>query len=206
MITKILPLQDPSALAKAIDVLMAGGLVAFPTDTIYGIGAFVFNEQAVGKIYEVKGRGPEKAIPVLAGEMSQLERITAGMNQWEMRVAEHFWPGPLTLVLPRHPSIPNAVSSLPTIGVRIPDFLLTLDFLKLTGPLAVSSANIIGQGGASTAAGVMNQFENKIDLILDGGVTPGGMLSTVVDCSSGEPLILREGQISHKHLLQVLKG
>lgn len=204
--TKILPMSDPKSLAEALDVLSAGGLVAFPTDTIYGIAAMVFNEKAVGRIYDVRGRGTERAIPVLAGEMSQLGRIAAGMSQMDVRLAEKFWPGPLTLVLPRHPSIPNAVSSLPTIGVRIPDFALAQQFLQLTGPLAVASANMVGQAGASTAAGVLSQLDGRIDLLLDGGVTPGGVPSTVVDCSSGQPVILREGRISKQQLLEALAG
>ncbi len=204
--TRVLSISDPQALASALEVLTGGGLVAFPTDTVYGIGAMVLDEMAVSRIYDVKGRGTEKAIPVLAGDMGQIGRIAAGMSQMDVRLAEKFWPGPLTLVLPRHPNIPNAVSSLSTIGVRIPDFSPTQDLLKLTGPLAVTSANLIGQSGASTAAGVLTQLQGKIDLVLDGGVTPGGLPSTVVDCSSGKPVILREGRITKQQLLDALAG
>jgi L-threonylcarbamoyladenylate synthase len=121
------------------------------------------------------------------------------------KLAKHFWPGALTLVVLRHPSIPEAVTPLPTVGVRMPRFESTLDLLKLIGPLAVTSANISGQGSPSTAAGVLAQLGGRIPLILDGGVTPGGMPSTVVDCTKAQPVLLREGPISLEEILQALK-
>jgi len=204
METQFLSLRDPKALASAIDILTAGGLVAFPTDTVYGLGALAFDEQAVGQLYEVKERGMEKAIPVLIGDLSQLGLVAAGPNQMSQKLARHFWPGPLTLVVPRHPSIPEAVTPLATVGVRIPKFAATEQLLRLTGPLAVTSANISGQSSPSTAAGVKAQLDGRIALILDGGVTPGGMPSSVVDCSGEEPVILREGPISLADILEAL--
>ena len=204
MQTILMAINDPKALLMAIDVLTGGGLVAFPTDTVYGVGALAFNEDAVSRISEVKGRVVEKAIPILIGDMGQLGRVAAGVSIQCEKLAKRFWPGPLTIVLPRHPSIPDAVTPLPTVGVRIPNFLPTIDLLKLTGPLAVSSANLTGKNSSSTARGVQAQLDGKIPLILDGGVTPGGIPSTVVDCSQGRPVILREGPISLEQILNAL--
>jgi L-threonylcarbamoyladenylate synthase len=204
MQTLMLANNDPKAIAMAINLLTNGELVVFPTDTVYGLGALAFNEQAVSRISDVKGRVGEKAIPILIGDMKQLDSVASGFNSLCEKLAKRFWPGPLTIVLPRHPSIPDAVTPLPTIGVRIPNFVPTLELLKLTGPLAVSSANITGMGSSSTARGVQAQLDGKVQLILDGGVTPGGTPSTVVDCSQGRPVLLREGPISFEQILNAL--
>lgn len=205
METQILPINDPQALATALDILTGGGLVVFPTDTVYGLGALAFDEIAVGQLYDVKERGMDKAIPVLIGDFSHLERVSAGVNSMSEKLAKHFWPGALTIVVPRNPSIPDAVTQLPTVGVRMPKFGPTQELLRLTGPLAVTSANISGKGSPSTAPGVDAQLGGRVPLILDGGVTPGGMPSTVVDCTGGKPVILREGPISLEEILQALK-
>jgi L-threonylcarbamoyladenylate synthase len=204
METQILSMDEPEALATAIDILTSGGLVAFPTDTVYGLAALAFDENAVSRLYEVKERGMDKAIPLLIGDFSHLERVSAGVNPASKKLAKHFWPGPLTLVLPRHPSIPEAVTSLTTVGVRMPNFGPTQELLRLTGPLAVTSANISGVGSPSTAPGVQAQLGGRIPLILDGGVTPGGMPSTIVDCTRGQPIIMREGPISLDQILDAL--
>jgi L-threonylcarbamoyladenylate synthase len=203
MQAEVLPISDPRSLARALEVLTAGGLVALPTDTVYGLGALAYDANAVSSIYMVKGRGLEKAIPVLIGEFEHIERVASGVSTMVMRLADQFWPGPLTLVVPRHPSIPDAVSPLPTVGVRMPDMDTTRELLRLTGPLAVTSANVSGEGSPSTAMGVEVQLGDKIPLILDGGATPGGIPSTVVDCTGPHPKVLREGPIS---LNQILDG
>lgn len=204
MSTQILSIQDADGLASAIELLASGGVVAFPTDTVYGLGAMAFDQNAVGMLYEVKERRMEKAIPLLIGDFSHLERVAGIVTPMAEKLARRFWPGALTIVLPRHPSIPDAVTPLPTVGVRIPDYAPVQKLLRLTGPLAVTSANISGQGSPSTAPGVEMQLGGRIPLILDGGVTPGGTPSTVVDCTKGQPVILREGPISLEEILQAL--
>jgi L-threonylcarbamoyladenylate synthase len=205
MQTLILPITDSNSLAHALDVLTGGGLVAFPTDTVYGLGALAFDANAVSKIYIAKGRGQEKAIPILISDIDQIHRVAAGVNRIALALGKKFWPGPLTIVVPRHSSIPDVVSPLPTVGVRIPNLNVSRELLRLTGPLAVTSANASGQTSPSTAKGVHNQLEGKIPLILDGGVTPGGIPSTVVDCTGEEPAILREGPISLEDILSALE-
>jgi tRNA threonylcarbamoyl adenosine modification protein (Sua5/YciO/YrdC/YwlC family) len=204
MQTILMPINDPKALLLAVEVLTSGGCVVFPTDTVYGLGAMAFNEDAVSRLSEVKGRMVEKAIPILIGDMSQLDNVASGIDEQCKKLARRFWPGPLTIVLPRHPSIPDAVTPLPTVGVRIPNFLPTIELLRLTGPLAVSSANLTSKNSSSTARGVQAQLDGLVPLILDGGVAPGGTPSTVVDCSHGEPVILREGPISLEQILNAL--
>jgi len=204
MQTIMLAINDPKALAMAVDVLAGGGMVAFPTDTVYGLGAMAFDDKAVSRISDVKGRAGDKAIPILIGDFNQLMLVSSGVNTQCEKLAKRFWPGPLTIVLPRHESIPDAVTPLPTVGIRIPDFLPTIELLKLTGPLAVSSANLSGKGSSSTARGVQAQLDGKVALILDGGVTPGGTPSTVVDCTQGRPIILREGPITLEQILNAL--
>jgi L-threonylcarbamoyladenylate synthase len=204
MQTNMLAINDPRAIMMAVELLSHGELVAFPTDTVYGLGAMAFNDQAVSRISDVKGRSGEKAIPILIGGLDQLALVTAGVNSNGEKLARRFWPGPLTIVLPRHPSIPDAVSSLTTVGIRIPDFAPTIELLKITGPLAVSSANLSGMGSSSTARGVEAQLNGMVSLILDGGVTPGGIPSTVVDCTQDRPTIIREGPITLEQILDAL--
>ena len=204
MKTEILSINDPKALALALEILKSGGLVVFPTDTVYGVGAMAFNDLAVSQISEIKGRSGEKAIPILIGAFDHVGLVSSGVNSDCEKLARRFWPGPLTIVLPRHNSIPDAVSPLPTVGVRIPNFAATIELLKMTGPLAVSSANLSGMGSSATIRGVLSQLNEKVGLILDGGVTPGGIPSTVVDCSHGQPTVLREGPISLEQILNAL--
>jgi L-threonylcarbamoyladenylate synthase len=204
MKTKILAISDPNALAQAIDILTSGGLVAFPTDTVYALGALVFDEEAIANIYEVRGIHDDEILPILLADFEQLDRIVTGMSSLCEKLAHRFWPGPLTLMLPRHTSISEAVTPHPKIGVRIPDFEPTRDLLRLTGPLAVSAANYGTQANPRSAQEVKTQLDGRIPLILDGGVTPSGIPSTVVDCTQGQPLIMREGPITMEQVLNAL--
>ncbi|MGD0751389.1 MAG: L-threonylcarbamoyladenylate synthase [Anaerolineales bacterium] len=204
MKTEILLAQDPGMLARAQAVLQKGGLVAFPTDTVYGVGALAFNGTAVGRIYTAKARPVEKAIPVLIGASIDLEKVTLEAPEAALRLAARFWPGPLTLVVPKHPDLPETVSVTPTVGVRVPDHSVARRLLSAAGPMAVTSANLSGQPSPSTAQEVLMQLGGKIALIIDGGKTPGGVPSTVVDCSGPEIRILREGPILKDQIWAVL--
>ncbi len=203
---KLLPANDSGSLQVALELLHQGKLVAFPTDTVYGLGADLHNPQAIQQLYEVKGREAAKAIAVLVGNVQVLNEITLNMNPLAQRLAQMFWPGPLTLVVPAHPSLPPELSPLPTVGVRMPDHSDAVALLNLTGPLAVTSANLSGAPSSVTAQEVMQQIGEHIPLILDGGKTPGGVSSTVVDCTQDEIKILRVGPISQQALETALKG
>ena len=177
--------------------------MAFPTDTVYGLGAMLFDFQAVEQLYLVKGRDAAKAIAVLLGSEADLSHVTRELGDVAARLAHRFWPGPLTLVVPAHPALPANLSPLPTVGVRMPDHPVALALLRLTGPLAVTSANLSGQPSTRTADEVSAQLGGLIPLILDGGQTPGGLPSTVVDCTGTELVILRQGPISEQQLIGV---
>ena len=200
MKTEILPAKEPQALQLALEIIRQGGMVAFPTDTVYGLGASAFDPQGIEQLYVVKERGERKAIAVLLSSAAELVKITARMNETAQRLAERFWPGPLTLVVPRHPDLPGNLSPLPTIGVRMPDHPLALALIAHSGPLAVTSANLSGGENTTTAHEVFAQLSGRIPLVLDGGQTPGGSPSTVVDCTAEKPIILRQGPISLSEL------
>lgn len=193
----------PKAIPEALKVLQSGGLVAFPTDTVYGLGALAFNGKAIEQIYIAKGRPETKAIPILLADPDDLAKVCVEPNPLVVKLASRFWPGPMTLIVPKHPDLPDAVSSTPTVGVRVPDHTVARMLLHYAGPMAVTSANLSGQTSPVTAQEVLDQLDGRIDLILDGGQTPGGIPSTVVDCSGDEPVILREGPITMEHILKI---
>jgi L-threonylcarbamoyladenylate synthase len=202
--TLILPADQPDALMLALVILRGGGLVAFPTDTVYGLGALVYHERAVESIYAAKQRPPEKAIPVLLGSADDLEKVAVDIPPVAHALANRFWPGPLTLVVPRRADLPQAVSATSTVGVRVPDHPVARTLLAAAGPMAVSSANLSAEASPSSAGEVQAQLNGRIPLILDGGVTPGGVPSTVVDCTGAEPAILREGPLTRAQILAAL--
>ncbi len=204
MKTAMLLARDPETQSRALALLQRGGLVAFPTDTVYGLGALAFNAAAVGRIYTAKDRSAEKAISVLIADPSDLAKVTLKVPQVAARLASRFWPGPLTLIVEKHPDLPEALSAGLTVGVRIPDHPVARALLRSAGPMAVTSANLSGQPSPSTAQEVYAQLEGRIALIIDGGKTPGGVPSTVVDCTGIEPRILRLGPVSEDEIRSVL--
>ncbi len=202
--TQIVPGTDPDCLARALKVLYDGGLVAFPTDTVYGLGALAMDGKAVESIYSAKDRPVEKAIPVLLAEAQDMQKVGSNIPTMARKLASHFWPGPLTLIIPKDPTLPNSVSSTDTVGVRVPDHPLARALLNSVGPLAVTSANLSGRPSPSTAEEVFAQLTGRIALIIDGGKTPGGVASTVVDCTGEKPVIMRSGPLTLDELEAVL--
>ena len=202
--TALLPADAPGSIERALRVVREGGLVAFPTDTVYGVGAAAFDGQAVGRIYEAKGRSEDKAIPVLLAGLGDLERVAAEVSPDLRRLAAQFWPGPLTLVVARHADLPTVVSPGPTVGLRVPDHPVALGLLAAAGPMAVTSANRSGDPNPTTAEQVLSALGGAIDLILDGGEAPGGRPSTVVDCTQDPPHLLRPGPIPLEAVLDCL--
>jgi len=204
METLVLAGNYPGVIEQALEILSHGGLVAFPTDTVYGVGGLAFDPHNIQEIFLAKGRPAEKAIPIFLGDRAQLPLVTTGINSIGQRLAERFWPGPLTLVVPRHPNLPENISMLATIGVRMPDHPLAIELLKRAGPLAVSSANLSGASDSSSVQEVLAQLGGRIPLILDGGRTAGGQPSTVVDCTGPEPVILRQGPVTLEQIQAAL--
>ncbi|MEJ2607821.1 MAG: L-threonylcarbamoyladenylate synthase [Anaerolineales bacterium] len=203
--TQVLPGSDPQAIACALEILQGGGLVAFPTDTVYGLGARVHDARAIQRIFRVKGRMQTKAIPVLLAGADEISKIALGLPSNAEQLAGRFWPGPLTIVVWRKPGLPEALSAEKTIGLRVPDHRLALGLLTVAGPLAATSANRSGEPSLCTAEDVFTALKGRIELILDGGKTPGGEPSTVVDCTRAVPQILRPGPISEEEILRVLR-
>lgn len=205
MKTIVLPATEPESIPQAVEVLRSGGLVAFPTDTVYGVGAMAFDASGVARLYEVKGRDQDKAIPVLISGADVLDQVAEGPPAISQKLAERFWPGPLTLVVWRHPALAREVSRGPTVGVRVPNHAVALGLLVAAGPLAVTSANRSGGRNPVTAQDVLDDLGGKVELLLDGGRTPGGVPSTVVDCTQAAPFLVREGPVSFDEISRFLK-
>jgi L-threonylcarbamoyladenylate synthase len=206
MNTLFISTDHPDAVKIALEILSGGGLVAFPTDTVYGVAALVNHPMGIDRLYEAKSRSANKAIAVLLGDLKQLNQLTTGLTLPAQRLAQRFWPGALTLIVPRHPNLPENLSPLPTVGVRMPDHAFARALMIISGPLATSSANISGETNTLTADQVKDQLDGRIELILDGGPVPGGVPSTVVDCTQDPPRILRQGGISAEDVLAAAKG
>jgi L-threonylcarbamoyladenylate synthase len=204
MQTEILPAPLNDAIPRALEVIGAGGLVAFPTDTVYGVGALALDGKAIESIYTAKDRPVEKAIPVLISDLSELEKVATDIPEVALKLASRFWPGPLTILVPKRADLPESISASSTVGVRVPDHEFARALLRAAGPMAVTSANISGAQSPVSAEEVYEQLGGRIPLIIDGGRTPGGIPSTLVDCTTPELKTLREGPISLEDLLSAL--
>lgn len=204
MQTRLIDTGNSDAIAAALEVLSQGGLVAFPTDTVYGLAADIHNTEGIERLYEAKSRSASKAIAVLLAEVEQLSLLTPGLTRTAQQLASQFWPGALTLVVPKREDLPANLSPLPTVGVRMPDHPFARALMRVTGPLATSSANISGETNTLTSQQVLEQLDGRIELILDGGPVPGGVPSTVVDCTQEPPKILRQGALEAKAIFAAL--
>ncbi len=204
--SQFLSTQDPDVIPRAQAVLAAGGLVAFPTDTVYGLAAGVFNQRGIERLYEAKERSAGKAIAVLVAETAQLSAITTGLTDTAALLAVNFWPGALTLVVPIHPDLPPNLSPLPTVGVRMPNHAFSRALMRVTGPLATTSANLSGDSNTVNAQEVLHQLDGRVELVIDGGPVTGGVPSTVVDCTQSPPKVLRQGAISSEEISKALEG
>jgi len=203
MKTEIITANSPESIQRALEILQAGGLVAFPTDTVYGVGALAFDGKAVESIYRAKDRPIEKAIPILIGDVEDITKVSSEVPLMAKKLAERFWPGPLTIIVPKHVSLPDSISATNMVAVRVPDHVVARSVLRAAGPMAVTSANLSGYPSPSTAEEVFAQLNGRISLILDGGITPGGVPSTLVDCTGTQPIVMREGPISLNQILAV---
>ncbi len=186
-------------ITAAIDVLRRGGLVGFPTETVYGLGADASNDAAVARLFEVKRRPPDHPVIVHIDSEQRLDGVAVGVTSTATRLAAAFWPGPLTLVLRRRPGAVSdrVTGGRDTVAVRVPDHPLALDLLaRFGGGIAAPSANRFGRVSPTTAAHVRADLDRDVDLVLDGGPSAVGLESTIVDCSVGPPRILRIGAIT----------
>jgi L-threonylcarbamoyladenylate synthase len=202
----VLSTADPSAIAAAMDILRRGGLVAFPTDTVYGVAAHAYLPEAVEQMYTVKQRGRDKAIPLLLGDSDDVCRVARDIPAPALRLMERFWPGGLTIVLWAQPHVPAIVTAgTGSVALRLPDHTVPRSLARALGaPLAATSANLSGQPSPRTAADVLAGLGERIELILDGGPCPGGVDSTVIDLTRDPPHIARAGAIPPADIAQFL--
>jgi len=195
---------DLEGLSAAASVVATGGVICYPTDTVYGLGCNPFNPNAVQRIMQAKG-DRTKPMPVLVRSPNDAEKL-AILSSRARKLAQKFWPGPLTIVAPAKPHLPAMLAPEGTVGVRAPNHPVCLHLLGLcSGFLVGTSANLTGRGPATSALEVESQLGDRVDLILDGGRSPLGVPSTVVDMSRGRAVLLREGPISRKEILASLR-
>lgn len=181
------------AIERAAAIVRGGGVVAYPTETFYALGASAENEGARERLFALKGREAQKLLPVIVADVDALARLAA-LSARALSLAERFWPGPLSLVLPRK-------SGRGTIAVRVSGCRAARELAAAAGPLTATSANRSGEPPATTAAAVEAVFGDALDLVLDGGPTPGGLPSTLVDLTSDEPVLLRKGAVDFQEVL-----
>jgi L-threonylcarbamoyladenylate synthase len=195
-----------SEIQKATEILRAGGLVAFPTETVYGLGADATNPLAVARVFEAKRRPSFDPLIVHVAGLDAAARLAASFPDAAKRLALRFWPGPLTLVLPKTSSIPDIVTAgLPSVALRVPDHPLALELLRETGrPLAAPSANLFGTVSPTTAAHVRDGLGGLVDLLLDGGPCRVGVESTVLSLMTDPPVLLRPGGVPLEEIRSVI--
>ena len=189
---------QPDAIARAAQCLREGGLVAFPTETVYGLGANALDATAAARIFTAKNRPAHDPLIVHLAHASEITRVAQGIPPLAWQLADAFWPGPLTLVLPRQPLVPDVVTAGgPTVAVRVPRHPVATALIAAAGvPVAAPSANLFSRPSPTTAAHVLSDLDGRIDLILDGGATDVGVESTVLDLTSTPPRILRPGAVT----------
>lgn len=208
MKTLVLSAADPTAAAQAAALIRAGGLVAIPTETVYGLGANALNEEAVAKIFLAKGRPQDNPLIIHIASAQELDRYCHHIPPAARLLAERFWPGPLTMVLPARDSIPRRTTAgLDTVAVRCPQTAVTRELIRLSGvPIAAPSANLSGKPSTTTAQHVLHDYgtDGKIDAVIDGGPCRVGVESTIVDLTGEKPRLLRPGGITPEELTALL--
>ena len=197
---------DAEAYAEAAALIRAGEVVAFPTETVYGLGANALNPQAVAKIFAAKGRPQDNPLIVHIARKEDIKPLTTGLNANARKIMEHFMPGPLTIIVPKAEIIPDVTSAgLETVGVRFPINKYAQEFIRACGcPIAAPSANISGRPSPTNAEDVLEDMQGKVAGILDGGSCGVGLESTVVDTTSPVPTICRPGGVTYEMLTEVL--
>jgi len=196
---------DFNKLNGPAEILKQGGIVIFPTETVYGIGANALNEDAVKKIYEAKKRPPHKPISLLVSNMDMVEMVAKDITPLEYKLMETFFPGPFTIILKKKDIVPDIVTcGQNTVGVRMPDLNLTRKLIDFAGvPLATPSANISGEPSGTNLESIIDKFKDSVDYYIDGGESKLGIASTIVKVIDGVPHILREGSITKEEIEKI---
>jgi L-threonylcarbamoyladenylate synthase len=201
---RIVRAEEPDAVEQALAVWQAGGLVAIPTDTVYGLSALPNCTDALRRLWRIKGRDDGAFIALLLSDLEELPRF-AVLPEAVRPLAQRFWPGPLTLMLPRTEAVPPEIGEGPRVGIRLPALPLACALIRAAGgALAVTSANLPGYPPARTAQEVLAQLGPEVDLVFNGGWVSIGVSSTVVDCTRWPPVVVRDGPISETDIRKAL--
>jgi L-threonylcarbamoyladenylate synthase len=205
--TQLFAGNDPEDIVGVARILRSGGIAVIPTDTVYGLAASIFHPEAVTRVYEAKRRAPDRRVPILLGTAADLPILVSNVPHSAWKLIDHFWPGPLTLVLPAKSTVPNAITrGSPTVAVRVPAARSCLELLQVLGePLVGTSANVSGTPAAVTAAQALEQLGGSVDAILqDDGAIDAGISSTVVEVTTGPAIIHRVGAVSPDAIRRVV--
>lgn len=204
--TQIFPIDNESAIDRAVSLLKQGDVVVFPTDTIYGIGASIASESGIKKIFEVKSRSPDKPLIIYVADLEQLQKVTHSISESTLTSLRQIWPGAMSGIFAKTEIVPTFVTSgKDTVAVRIPAHPLCLELVRRVGhPLAVTSANVSGMKTRDTAPEVAAQLGKRVPLVLDGGANPEQLPSTLVDFTNSTAQLLREGAWSFDRLRQAI--
>lgn len=195
--TSLLRAGDAAAMAEAAEWACRGLPVVFPTDTVYGVGVTPFDAAAIERLYALKGRPAEKGIPILLADLAALDAVARAVPPPALDLIDRFWPGPLTLIVPRRPELPDIISPDDTIAVRVPAHAVACALIRAAGgALATTSANLSGEEPARSGAAAFAALRGRVAAVLDDGPSPGGQASTIVDCTGHRPIILRAGPLT----------
>ncbi len=198
---------DFNKLKEISQIIRNGGIVVFPTETVYGIGTNGLNKEAISRLYEVKQRPINKPISLLVSSIDMAEMVAKDITDMEYKLMEKFFPGPLTIILKKKSIVPdNLTNNTDTVGIRMPDNIIAKKLIEHSNvPIATPSANISGKPSGIDINNIMEDFKDKVDYYLDGGQSKLGIGSTIVKIENGYPVILRDGSISKKQILECLK-
>ena len=197
-----------AALIEAAEEIKGGGIVAFPTETFYGLGVSLSDSEALGKLFELKRRPKDKPVPLIIGDVPALAIIASPPDKIARKIIERFWPGPLTVLLAAKPGLPDLITGgSGKVAVRVPGRSFALDLARAVGyPLTATSANISGMPPSDNPGEVIRYFGDAINLLIDGGRAPGGKPSTIIDVSEGTVKLVRQGVVPYEDILMAAKG
>lgn len=197
---------DLEKLKEPAELIKKGGIVIFPTETVYGIGTNGFNEESIRRIYEIKKRDFNKPISLLVSNIEMVKMVVENITDLERTLMEQFWPGPFTIILKKKKIVPDILTARgDTVGVRMPSGTIAKQLIEYAGvPIATPSANISGNPSGINIDDIKNDFEGKVDCIIDGGISELGVASTIVKVIDGVPHVLREGTITKEQIQEVV--
>ena len=198
---------DLDKLKEISKIIKNGGIVVFPTETVYGIGTNGLNKDAISRLYDVKQRPKTKPISLLVSSIDMVEKVACDITNMEYKLMEKFFPGPLTIILKKKSIVPdNLTNNTDTVGIRMPDNIIAKKLIEYANvPIATPSTNISGRPSGTNIDTIINDFKDKVDYYIDGGESKLGIGSTIVKIENGYPVILRDGSISKKQILECLK-